>query len=538
MGTFSKLKGLAGRAGKWLGLAQSPPTAPVVGAVRDDKFDQLAWRDVVDQAPAIRDLIEELSEQYDYAQDIVRDTFLGAYKAAPELRDREEMAPSRRAAHAVVAGMLSSPELAELRRETAGDPYAAAMATLAMADTLRETLQRTQSAAEQGRQAESAAAELDAAAADVERTLIDAGEVADQDGNVPEDQATAVAAAIDAAEQAETRAQAAQDAADQSAEQAGAAVRAALRRALAQAEQEVREEAELMAAWGVTEGQLERMSFAERADLARRLRSGRMARYADLIGRFRLMASAARKRKLQHVAGELVGVTLGTDLGALIPAEAAALAVPGLRADLLARFVAGQVMVYETEGEENADRGGIVAMVDCSASMTAPQAAGVSGEAWGKAFALALLDQARATRPTPRDFACVLFASRREIKVFHFPGDRDVPIGEVIEMTEHFFNGGTDFAAPIDAATSLLEAEFTENGRVNGDLVLITDGESGVTEEWMRAHQERKARLGFTLYGVSVAGQIGPVLDALSDNAHTITELTAPDEVRDLFAAI
>jgi uncharacterized protein with von Willebrand factor type A (vWA) domain len=537
MGTLSKLKDLAGRAGKWLGLSTPPPPA-ATGAVRDDKFDQLAWREVVDQAHVVRELIEELSEQYDYAEDIVRDTFLGAYKAAPELRDREELAPSRRAGHAVVAGMLSSPELAELRRETAGDPYASAMATLAMADTLREALERAKSAAEQGERAEQAAGDLAAAAAAVERALIDAGEVADQDGNIPEEQAALVAAAIEAAQDAEQRATDAEAAADQAAEQAGAAVRAALRRALAQAEQEARAEAELMAAWGVTPGQLERMSFAERAALARRLRSGRMARYANLIGRFRVMAAAARKRKLEHVSGELVGVTLGDDLGALVPAEAAALAVPALRADLLARYVAGQIMIYDTEGEENADRGGIVAMVDCSGSMTHPQAGGVSGEAWGKAFALALLDQARATRPTPRDYACVLFASRHEIKVFHFPGDRDVPIGEVIEMTEHFFNGGTDFSAPVDAATTLLESEFTEHGRVNGDLVLITDGECGVTEDWMRAHQERKDRLGFKLYGVSVAGQVGPVLDALSDNARTIAELADPDEVRDLFATI
>ena len=70
---------------------------------------------------------------------------------------------------------------------------------------------------------------------------------------------------------------------------------------------------------------------------------------------------------------------------------------------------------------------------------------------------------------------------------------------------------------------------------MRGDIVLITDGECGVTEDWMRAWNERKHRLGYRVFGVAVGPGPGPVLDALSDNLRTITDLTTPDAASDIF---
>jgi uncharacterized protein with von Willebrand factor type A (vWA) domain len=72
-------------------------------------------------------------------------------------------------------------------------------------------------------------------------------------------------------------------------------------------------------------------------------------------------------------------------------------------------------------------------------------------------------------------------------------------------------------------------------------VVLITDGECAVSEEWMRAWNERKARLGHRVFGIAVRSAAGPVLEALSDNLRSIADLTGPDAVgaaRDLFRVI
>lgn len=102
-------------------------------------------------------------------------------------------------------------------------------------------------------------------------------------GTVPAPAADAVQQAIEvAADAAAAARQAAQDA--------------------AQAAEAVRQEAALMQAWGVAPGELERMPFDQRARLAERLRSGRLAQWAGLIGRFRQMARGERARKVENAA--------------------------------------------------------------------------------------------------------------------------------------------------------------------------------------------------------------------------------------------
>ena len=43
----------------------------------------MSWQEVYEQADALRDLAEELTERYDYTADLLRDVFLAAYKADP-----------------------------------------------------------------------------------------------------------------------------------------------------------------------------------------------------------------------------------------------------------------------------------------------------------------------------------------------------------------------------------------------------------------------------------------------------------------------
>jgi hypothetical protein len=115
-------------------------------------------------------------------------------------------------------------------------------------------------------------------------------------------------------------------------------------------------------------------------------------------------------------------------------------------------------------------------------------------------FALALLDQAQAGK---RDFAGILFSSARQSSKFRFPAGQAPGIGVVLDLAEFFYGGGTDFETPLDQATELLEAEFGEDGKTRGDIVLITDGACDVSEGWTRAWNDRKHRLGLRLFGIS-----------------------------------
>jgi len=535
--TLTKLKDLLARAGKWLGLAQPQPT--VTSAVVADRFDTMSWQEVYEQADALRDLADELTEHYDYTADLLRDMFLAAYKATPQLRRREEMDTSRIPNHQIVAAMMNAPEYADLHRETAGDPYAAAMAVLSQADALRRMLKDSRTAREHAQQAKDAQNAEQEAAEALTEALAQATRAADEDGTVPEEEASAVRQTADQADAAGQEAEDAARRAAQSLVQAAPGIRTAARRALNEAVKEAQEEAALMRAWGVSPGQLERMPYAERAQLAQRLRSGRIGQFAELVGRFRQMAIGERDRRVENAPGELVGITLGDDLTRVVPSELAQLGIPALRAVFAARYADAQLMQYDSRGEQHTGQGAIIACIDTSFSMSAPLDNGITGEAWAKACALALLDQARAAR---RDFVGILFSSENEVSVHPFPASRPIHITDVINFAETFYAGGTDFEAPLTNAADLLDAEFNADGRPRGDIVLITDGECDVTEDWMRGWNDAKHQLGFRCFGIAIgtsaSAEPGSVLDALCDNLRTLSALTDTRQAADLFRLI
>ncbi|MFH9263479.1 VWA domain-containing protein [Streptomyces sp. NPDC017546] len=464
--------------------------------------------------------------------------FLAAYKAGLRLRERAEMDPSRLVNHVIVTALVESPDFAALRRETVGDPYAAAMAVLAQSGALRRMLERSEDAQRQAEQAANARQDAENAATAVADALQRAAEETDADGDVPASAADAVHRAIEAAEAAgRTARQAAQGAAQGAATVPG--LRTDAHHAAAEAAEAVREEAVLMRAWGMGSGELERMPYARRARLAERLRAGRLARWAELIGRFRQMADGERARKVESTAGELVGVTLGDDLSRLIPSELANLGLPELRAVFAARYAAGELMLYDSQGEQPTGRGAVIACVDTSHSMYAAGPGGVTREAWSKACALALLDQAR---HAGRDFVGILFSAEDRIQVHRFPAGPPAGVEQVLDFAETFLGGGTSYQTPLTAARELLEEEFDDAATPRGDIVMITDDECGVTEAWMRGWNDAKRALGFRVFGLAVgapgAAEAGSVLDALCDNLRSIEDLTDVHAAADLFRLI
>ncbi|MCF3122348.1 hypothetical protein IPZ68_21960 [Streptomyces arenae] len=518
-------------------------------AVVTDPFERIAWRDTYEQSAGLRDLVTELTGRHAYATDLLTDLFVASYKTRPRLRERAEMAPSRLVNHQIVASLMETSEFAELGRETAGDAYAAAMAVLAQASAVRRMLERTRAAQEQAERAARAQRLADSTTDAVVEALQAAADAADEDGSSSgrgqhlDDGAghttQVVREAIEAAGAAETAAQQAAQGAAQAVTMAAPGLRGSARDAVTEATGAVRAEASLMRAWGVGSGELERMSFDERARLAERLRTSRLAEWADLIGRFRQMAEGERARKVEGAAGELVGVTLGDDLSRVIPSELANLGLPELRAVFAARYAAGELMLYDHRGEQSTGRGAVIACVDTSHSMYMEGPGGGTREAWAKACALALLDQARHAK---RDFVGILFSAADKIRVCRFPAGEPVGIGQVLDFAETFLGGGTSYQTPLTAAGDLLEEEFDDASRMRGDIVMLTDDECDVTEEWMRGWNDAKHRLGFRVFGVAIgappAAEAGSALDALSDNIRSVEDFTDVHAAADLFRVI
>ena len=183
MSAIVKLKDLAAWASAWLG--RQPAPAAHTAAIAGDRFDDMIWDETAAQAHALQDLAAELHEHHDGASDLLRDVFLAAYRTDPQLRERASMDPARLVNHHIVGSLLAAPEFSELRRYTAGDQYAAAMAVLAQAGNLRAMTEKARQAQETAQAAAAARQAGQEAAQAVQDAVAAAGQAAGADGTVP-----------------------------------------------------------------------------------------------------------------------------------------------------------------------------------------------------------------------------------------------------------------------------------------------------------------------------------------------------------------
>lgn len=284
----------------------------------------------------------------------------------------------------------------------------------------------------------------------------------------------------------------------------------------AAAEEQLTADATAATGWGSEPVELQRMDPDER------------------IGRFRQMAAAQRSRRVEHAKGEYVGVTLGDELTGLVPDELVALAVPALRAQWAIRYADRQLQIYDQRGVEHEAQGSIIAVVDCSSSMNNyDYSAGptVTGEAYAKALALALLDQARAATP-PRAFAAIPF-SEVPHDPYQVPADQPGDLARKVEVAGFFPGGGTEFAPALDA-------EYNTTGRARADIVIITDGSAELDDTWVDAWRERRRRLGFRVFAVTIGdwAEDPEELHRICDDGRAVTDLADTHTTADLFRTI
>jgi hypothetical protein len=274
-----------------LGLGPDPdPTH--TDAVVHDRFDQARWEETKAISPGLNNMVKDLGKEHDYVEDLAQDVFNLAMKGDPEVRPVTDMLPSHSPHAPTMAEFAESKQITELRQYTRGDQYSSAMATVAMQPAIESAYERMEAA----RALAEAAAEMMAARAQAAADALNAAGMADAN---PMDPAAAAAAqaALDALAAAQGAAGQAMTEAEAAAAAAAKGTQASLDQAARQAAADAEQESDLMRGFGIEDGELKQMPFAERAELAKRLKGNRLAAFAKLIGQFRTSArpsSAAR----------------------------------------------------------------------------------------------------------------------------------------------------------------------------------------------------------------------------------------------------
>lgn len=521
-----------------------PPTE--TESIKRNSFDRADFQQVLSAAPAIQELQKHLEQTVDYADDFLADLHAGLFKVEPSVRSTEEMKPTHVANRAVMDQLLKMPEMQTLRQHSAGDVYSSALAMVALEKVAVETLTKVHEATKEAAEQEEAQQEArDKRRQEIEDLIEDLKNnppppplPPDTQGPElpPDPRGPELEKLVEETPPITCGGGGGMSPVAVAAKSAAEGFGKKLRDAAKEASDEMDETQALMSAFGVDPGDLQRMDVRERMALARKLQTNRLAQFAKLLGQFKTVQQAESRKRVVNAASEVHGITEGSDLTRMTTSELLNFASPELETLMWLRWSEDQLSIYDVRGKENQGQGPIIAVVDESGSMGATDVAGGTREAWSKALALALCDQAKRRK---RDFVYIGFASHGQQHVIEFNGG-DTPIEKVIDMTEHFFNGGTNFEQPLRLALQIIEEKFDGLGKPRPDIVFITDDEYGsMNETFMHEWNRVKDKTSLKCYGIAIGCGAGGALNAVSDNVREINQLVSdPKNVGDLFRTI
>jgi len=267
----------------------------------------------------------------------------------------------------------------------------------------------------------------------------------------------------------------------------------------------------------------------EKLDLAAKLsKNDKLKKLSRLVGSLKDEMMSSRRKVWAKRGAEIFDITVGNDIGKIIPTELVSLRHKLLKHDFKKRFIEGTLFQYSLK--EDKGRGPMVICLDGSSSMEGNK------ELWSKGVCLTLLEIAKRER---RKFNIVVFSSGGvPLKIFESIGKEGLSgwgmkESEIMELAEYFPGGGTNFEEPLNEAVSLLESSKFKGG----DIVFITDGESNVGDAWLKSFEKNKDKLKFKVYSVLIdlsERESWGTLSNFSDKVTSVSKLTSK-EAKGLF---
>jgi uncharacterized protein with von Willebrand factor type A (vWA) domain len=467
------------------------------GCIKQDVLDRSIYADLVEDSSELRDLNARSSRPW---PSLLNDLWATYYKTNPELLPEDQIGAAFQTNREFVKRILEDSTTEQTRVSTVLDELAAGVATMSAGQTLIEEIEGRENLQKAMQQAQAAEEQERLAKRYEERRNTAAAETCRQNAEEHAEKAK------------ELLEGAAQD------------IRRAVRVAMQAGEKKAEEVQEVLGGWGVEPGELTAMPLGERLQLAQKLTTWQMKKIADLIGRFRNLARSRQKQKIKRSRDEIHSITLGSDLGHVLPQELALLRHPVYKKDFLRRFTEGRLLQYDLETNESKGRGPIIALIDVSSSMRGERLE------WAISTALALVD----TAARQHRKAAVIFFNARIVKEVHFdPHEHNME--KFLEVAQMGTSGGTSYEPALMRGLELIQ----QVGYKEGDIMLLTDGECCVADEHRTLFQSEQKRLGFRLWGILTGHDkdIYGTLTQISTKFWPVTQLTE-DLAGDIFESV
>lgn len=507
-----------------------PVKQPALGSrvVATDSFDDDCFRRTTGESAAFERVASAGQTLYPHFRDLCHDLFAALFKLQVDVRGNAELLATARLSRWAVTTLRGSAGFAQLHERTRLDEEAAARAMLRVAGVLLRGLRaeelltrdeivrlheadRLKEALEERRGELESAEEMAARGEEFEETRDDLAEEVEE--------------LEEAARRAEEEADAMIDGIPSSLEEALRGEADSLPDRLDSQDEALKSFGDQVGAPGATPAH-------EKLDLGEQLLDNRKLQLlAKMVGVFREVALAERRRRPTRRAAEVHDVQRGADLGHLLPAELLTLGHPVLGRLFRRSLLERSLLQYELKTDGEAGRGPAVVCLDVSSSMQGAR------ELWAKAVTLTLLELARRQR---RAFQVLCFsAGPGAVTAFDLlaPGkgpSRRSPVSQVdlVRFASFFPGGGTDYEQPLSQALDTIRTA----GRQRADIVFVTDGEASLNPAFLATFLEEKRRLDFRVFTILIdlAGPQAQTVRQFSDRITSVSKLTV-DEGRELF---
>ncbi|MEI7840845.1 MAG: VWA domain-containing protein [Methylococcaceae bacterium] len=209
-----------------------------------------------------------------------------------------------------------------------------------------------------------------------------------------------------------------------------------------------------------------------------------------------------QKRIPERSKSEVHGTHRSDDLMRVLPSELLNLEDETLEMLFYARLLEKNLLTYELQGttfvqreeKETHDKitGAVVACLDTSSSM--------EGAPLLKAKAL-LLAISGILQKEKRALYVLLFGSSGQVKEFAM--HNQATAADLLQFLRMGYGGGTDFETPLKRALDIIESQKSYQ---KADILMISDGDCGLSAEFLETLNNRKAALDCSIYTVLCAG--------------------------------
>jgi len=268
----------------------------------------------------------------------------------------------------------------------------------------------------------------------------------------------------------------------------GKAIRAA---ATKEAKKGAEEIAEVMATWGIEDGEGSTLNIEDIKAMQEKLTKGKLASIVEAMGRCQGIALKALQSHSKHEtvvtdAGYTRNVmdVFSTQRTYLLNQQVPLI----LRAKTVGDFVQTGLLGI-TKSSESKYTGGMVIGIDGSGSM------GSSDEVMAKGLMMGI---AKAAADTGQEYHAFTFGSANQLT--ETITNRSNP-AQFIPWLEKMFGGGTDFNRALEHAVEILSSMEDPSSH---DILMLTDGQADITEETRNLLAEAKQRWGTRMFTILV----------------------------------